>query len=142
MSAGGLLGMKPGMNRVQDNLIFVMPDFIHEFGDRGHHMSMMRTVDYDEEEGYIPGTGPPNWRFEVHEVLDHYIFYPIAKWISKFVGDNDFGQLLRVLLGFFWGLSCAFPARDALRYTIWTLHGCKALAVYRKVAGKWMKTYP
>ena len=136
--------MKAGVNKIRHNLVYMMPDFIHEFGDSAHHMSMMRTVDYDEEEGYVPGTGPPNWRFEVHEVLDYYIFYPIAKWIHKFVtwGDNDLGQLLRNLLGFFWGLNCAFPARDVLRYTIWTLHGCKPRAVFRKFAGQWIKTYP
>jgi len=134
--------MRAGVNKIRHNLVYVMPEFIHEFGDSAHHMSMMRTVDYDEEEGYIPGTGPPNWRFEVHEVLDYYIFYPISHWISDVVGDNDVGQLLRNLLGFFWGLNCGFPARDVVLYTAWTLRGCKPRAVFRKFADEWIKTYP
>ena len=50
ISAGGLLGIKPGVNKVRDNLVYIGPSFIHEFGDSAHHMSMMRTVDFSLDE--------------------------------------------------------------------------------------------
>lgn len=134
--------MKAGVNKITNKLIYVMPDFIHEFGDSAHHWSMTRTCEYDEEDDLIPGTGPSNLRYWLHELLDDYIFYPLSHWISDVVGDNDLGQLLREILGFFWGFNCGFPARDVVLYTAWTLRGCKARAVFKRREGKWIKTYP
>ncbi|KKN63855.1 hypothetical protein LCGC14_0497330 [marine sediment metagenome] len=100
--------------------------FEHEYGDRFHHMSMMRTAKLDEEYGgYVPGTGPSNRRFWLHELLDDYFFYPVRDWMSKWVGDNGVYDTLRGVLGFFWGFNCGFPARDVARYTVWHLRGCK-----------------
>ncbi len=100
--------------------------FEHEYGDRFHHMSMMRTCEVDEEYGgYLPGPVPSNGRFAVHEGLDYWIFYPIRDWMSKWIGDNRVYDVLRGVLGFFWGFSCWFPARDVALYTVWHLRGCK-----------------
>lgn len=134
--------MRAGVNRVGDNLVFVMPDFIHEIGSLGHHWSMMRTADRDEEGEIIPFTGPSNWRWVVHEFLDDWIFYPIKRRLAKGLGDGRIYERLSSLLGFFWGLNCGFPPRDVASYTVWSLRGCKPLAVFRRRGGAWMKTYP
>jgi len=38
--------------------------------------------------------------------------------------------MLRLILGFFWGLNCNFPARDVALYTVWDFHGCPAVKVW------------
>lgn len=144
ISAGGLLGIKPGINKVRDNLVYIGPSFIHDFGDSAHHMSMMRTVEreideYGDEADYIPGTGPSNLRFWFHELLDDYFFYSIQRWISHWVGGGKLASLLRDILGFFWGFNCGFPPRDIALYTIWRMRGHKPLAEFRKVGGQWTK---
>lgn len=103
--------------------VFQIPDFSHEFGDRAHHMSMARTCEKDEDGGLIWGTGPSHRRYVVHEFLDNWVFYPISDWMQKWIGDNSLYSFLRTILGFFWGLSCAFPPRDVALYTIWDLRG-------------------
>lgn len=107
-----------------------MPWFEHEYGDRFHHRSMVRTVEFEidedgDEADYIPGTGPSDGRFRVHEFLDGWIFYPVRDWMSKWIGDNRVYSILRAILGFFWGFNCGFPARDVALYTVWDLRGCK-----------------
>ncbi len=99
--------------------------FEHEYGDRFHHMSMMRTVELDEDGDFIPFTGPSNWRFVVHEFLDSWVFYPVRDWMSKWIGDNGVYDTLRGVLGFFWGFNCGFPPRDVALYTVWHLRGGK-----------------
>ncbi len=69
--------------------------FEHEYGDRFHHMSMMRTVELDEKEDYIRGTGPSARRFRVHKFLDAWFFYPIRDWMSEWVGKNRVYDTLR-----------------------------------------------
>jgi len=111
--------------------IYQMPDFIHDFGDRYHHMSMMRTAKIDEEYGgYLPNEGPANWRLVIHVTLDDLIFYPIRDWLKKHVGDNEVSSVLRSVLGFFWGFNCNFPPRDVVLHTAWELHGCKPIRVW------------
>lgn len=102
------------------------PSFVHEFGDRFHHMSLTRTIEIDEEGDFIPGTGPPEWHFKIHEFLDDVVFYPITHWLTEYIGDNDTYSLLRGILAFFWGFNCGFPAEDIVRYTAWYFRGCKA----------------
>ncbi len=136
------ISMRSGPNKVADDLIFWMPEFIHQIGDSCHHMSMRRTCEFTEDSDWIPGTGPSRLRWWLHELLDDYIFYPIQEIIGDWVGDNDVGHLLRQLLGFFWGLNCGFPARDVALYTVWVMRGCKPRAVYRRREGKWQRSYP
>lgn len=140
--------LKPKKYRVNDDLIFIMPGFIYDFGDRAHHMSMMRTVEREidedgDEADYIPGTGEiSDLRFHIHEVLDYCVFYPIRDWMSKWIGDNEVYNVARGILGFFWGLNCGFPARDVALYTVWYLRGCKPLFVFKNFDGDWRMTYP
>lgn len=134
--------MRPGINRVQDNLVFVMPEFIHEIGDPFHHVSMVRTCELDEWGAPLRGTGPSDLRYRVHEFLDDWIFYPIKRRLAKGLGDGRIYERLSSLLGFFWGLNCGFPPRDVARYTVWSLRGCKPLAVFRRRGETWVKTYP
>ena len=131
--------MKPGINRVSDDTIFIMPSFIHEFGDSCHHMSLTRTISLDHEGTFIRGTGPSNLRFWIHELLDDCVFYPAQKWLSKWMGDNKISQFFREILGFFWGFNCGFPARDIALYTIWCFRCCPALAVFKKGNEGWLK---
>lgn len=134
--------MRLGINRVAEDLVFVMPDFIHEFGDDAHHMSMVRTCDFDEDGGPIPGTGPSDRRYLIHEFMDDNIFYPIGHLIKEWVGDNKVGTLIREILGFFWGFNCGYPPRDIALYTVWCFRCCPARAVFKRREGKWIKTYP
>lgn len=134
--------MRPGLNRVADNCVFVMPEFIHEIGGPGHHMSMRRTCDFDEDSNWIAGTGPSNLKWWLHEFLDDYIFYPIKHALGKTLGDGTLYDILSNILGFFWGLNCCFPARDVALYTAWVFRGCKPRAVYKRREGKWIRTYP
>jgi hypothetical protein len=131
--------MRAGINRVSDNLILVMPSFIHEFGDSAHHMSMVRTCEFDEYEAPIRGTGFSDRRYRIHEFLDDWVFYPIQDLIRDFIGDNKVGRFIRIILGIFWGFNCGFPARDIALYTVWDFRCCPARAVFKKVDGKWMK---
>lgn len=128
----------PRIVRISDKLIWVMPGFKHDFGDPFHHMSMMRTVDVDEDGDFIPGTGPSNLRFWIHEFLDDYIFYPIRNSMEKWIGDNEVYHILRTFLGFFWGFNCGFPARDVALYTVWTMRSAPPLFVYNKIDGEWI----
>jgi len=123
---------------VGDNLIFILPGFKHDFGDAYHHEAMMRTVEVDEEGEYIPWTGPNNWKFEAHEILDTYVFYPINQWMWDHLGDRRVRVFLRLILGIFWGLNCCFPPKDVLFYTIWGIRGYPAVQVLKKVDGKWI----
>lgn len=134
--------MRPGPNRVGHNCIFVMPEFIHEIGDAAHHHSMTRTCNFDKEGTPIPGTGPSDRRYWIHELLDLWIFYPVKHTLSDALGDGGLYDILSNILGFFWGLNCGFPARDVARYTAWVFKGCKPRAVYKRREGKWMQTYP
>lgn len=109
--------------------VFRTVHFVHGFGDRAHHMSMMRTCDLDEDEGYVPGTGPSNLRFWFHEFLDDLVFYPIRDWMENWIKDNKLYRFLRTILGFFWGFNCAFPPRDIVLFTIWEFRGMD----YKKV---------
>ena len=135
--------MKSGINRVSDDTIFIMPNFIHEFGDPFHHMSMMRTVErVDDEDGwgnYVTGTGPSDLRFWIHELLDDCFFYPAQRWLSKWMGDNKIERFFREILGFFWGINCGFPIRDIALYTVWCFRCCPALAVFKKGNEGWLK---
>ena len=113
------------------NHVYQFPTFIYEYGNAFHHMSMMRTVDVDEEGDFIPGTGPRKFRFQLHEFLDGWVFYPIQAYIKERYGyDSRLGGVLRAILGFFWGLNCGFPLRDVVLYTAWALHGCKPVKVF------------
>jgi hypothetical protein len=132
--------MRPGINWVGDDKVFIMPDFIHEIGDRFHHMSIMRTVELDEEGDFIPGTGPKEWRFKLHEFLDAWFFYPLRDLVEKKHKDSDVYQRFRTILGFFWGLNCGFPFPDVVRYTLWDWRGCPALAVFKRIEGTWTRT--
>lgn len=134
--------MKSGINRVGDDLIFIMPRFIHEFGDDVHHWSMARTCEFDEDEGIIPFTGPSHRRYVIHEFLDLWIFYPIQHWMRKWLGENRVFNILRSILGFFWGINCGFPFRDVANYFIWNLRGNPPRAAFKKREGKWIQTYP
>lgn len=134
--------MKPGINLVANDTVYVMPHFIHEFGDRFHHMSMVRTCEHDEEGDLIRGTGPSDARFFVHEVLDAWIFYPIQRWMRKWIGDNAVYNTLRLILGIFWGLNCGFPLRDVALYTVWDYRGCAPRAVFKEKEGEWIQSYP
>ena len=134
--------MRPGINRVADNLVYIMPDFIHEFGYSAHHLSMIRTCDFDEDGSPISGTGPSNGSYAVHEFLDLWIFYPILHWLNKWIGDNKIYELLRLALGFFWGINCGFPLSDVALYIVWCFRGCAPLAVFEKKKEAWTKTYP
>jgi len=129
------------IERIQDDLVFVMPGFIHDFGDPYHHESMMRAVELGEY-GYMPGSGPAEWKFVMHEVLDDYVFYPINNYLNKRFGDGGFYQLLRSVLGFFWGLNCNFPTKDVILYTAWDFRGCPAVQVLKKRDGKWVDLNP
>lgn len=116
-------------------LVFQLPDFKHEFGYGDHHNSLMRTVEVDEEGDYIPWSGdcPPKWRWEVHGLLDYYVFYPISQWLSDKLGDGDsMYSIARAVLGFFWGFNCCFPRKDVVLYTAWYLRGCPAVRVWKK----------
>ena len=75
--------MRTGVNRIGDDLIIIKPYFIHEFGDRFHHMSMIRTCEIDECGELVRGTGPSNGQVEVHEFLDYYFFYPIREGLRR-----------------------------------------------------------
>jgi len=110
-------------------LVFEMPWFLHEFGDDAHHASMMRTAKMGKY-GYIPGTGPPKWRYLIHVFLDDYLFYPLRNLLQRRYGDGKTYNFLRTVLGFFWGLNCAFPPRDVVLYTIWDFRGCRAVKVW------------
>ncbi len=134
--------MKPGINRVADNLVFVMPGFIHEFGDDAHHWSMARTCELDEWGAPVRGTGPSDWRYLVHEWLDLWIFYPLKHGLRRWFGEGRIYERLSTILGFFWGLNCGFPLRDVARYTVWSFRGCKPLAEFMRRGETWMKTYP
>lgn len=123
---------------LSDNEIWLMPGFRHETGDAGHHMSMMRTVDVDEDGDYIPGTGPSNLRFWLHEFLDDYFFYPTQRWMLNWMGNNKIEHIFRMILGFFWGLNCGFPPRDVALYTVWTMRSCPPIFVYEKIDGEWV----
>ena len=133
--------MRAGINRVTKKMIFIMPDYIHEFGDRFHHMSMIRTGDFDEEGSPIEWTGFSNRRYIIHDLLDGIVFYPISDWLSKWVGDNDLYDFLRIIVGFFWGLNCGFPLKDVASYFVWNLRGNKPVAVFKMIKGKWLRTY-
>lgn len=135
--------MRPGINRVAKNLIYIQPNFIHEFGWLGHHTSLMRTCEIDEEYGgWIHGTGPSRARFRLHEALDDYFFYPAQSWLRKYFGYGRLFRISRAILGFAWGFNCGFPARDVALYTMWVLRGCAPRAVYHRIAGEWLITYP
>ena len=134
--------MRPGVNLVADNLVYIMPEFIHEFGDPFHHMSLTRTIKRDEDGDFIRGTGPSDLRVWIHELLDDCFFYPAKKWLSKWMGDNKIGRLFREILGFFWGINCGFPLRDVALYTVWCFRRCAPLAVFEKKKEAWIKTYP
>jgi len=125
------------IEKVKDDLVFIMPGFIHDFGDPWHHQSMMRTAELGEY-GYVPGTGAPEWKFIMHEVLDDYVFYPVKNYLNKRFGDGELYQFLRTILGFFWGFNCSFPAKDVVLYTAWDFHGCPAIQVLKKRDGKWV----
>jgi hypothetical protein len=119
------------------DMAFQRPDFIHEFGHGDHHTSLMRTVELDEDGQYIPYTGEvPEWRYEVHDLLDHYVFYPISKWLIDHDGSS-FERIAGAVLKFFWGLNCCFPRKDVLLYTIWYLRGCPAVRWWKKIDGEW-----
>ena len=134
--------MRSGINRIGDDLVYVMPGFIHEFGDPFHHMSLTRTIELDEDGGFIRGTGPSTLRFWLHELLDDCVFYPAQRWLSKWMGDNKIERFFREILGFFWGLNCGFPARDVALYTVWCFRGCPPLGAFKKRGERWVKTYP
>lgn len=131
--------MRPNIRRITENLIFVMPGFIHEFGDDAHHWSMARTCDFDEWGAPVRGTGPSSRRYLVHEFLDLNVFYPIKHFLKDALLEGRLYDVLSVFLGFFWGLNCGFPPRDVARYTVWSFRGCKPLAVFRKRGETWVK---
>lgn len=108
----------------KEQVIWLEPAFIHDFGDRFHHMSMIRTCDFNEEGELVRGTGPSEFRFWLHKFLDDFFFYPIRNWMSEWIGDNDTYSFLRNILGFFWGLNCGFPARDVALHAVWYHRGC------------------
>ena len=134
--------MRPGVNWVQDDTVFIMPDFIHEFGDPFHHMSLTRTIELDEDGDFIRGTGPSNLRFWIHELLDDIFFYPAQSWLRKWMGDNKIETVAREILGVFWGLNCGFPARDVALYTVWCFRCCPPRAVFKKKGELWVRTSP
>jgi len=117
-------GWKVAERWVKEGTIWLEPIFIHDFGDSAHHMSMVRTCEFDEYGAPIRGTGPSNARYLVHEFLDNWIFYPIQEWMSKWIGDNEIYNFLRDVLGFFWGINCGFPLRDIALYFVWVRRGC------------------
>lgn len=108
--------------------VYQMPDFIHEFGDYTHHMSMMRTCERTEEGEYIPFTGPSNLAFIRHKCLD-VIFYMIRRFLIDYDGAW-FHDLIDIPLSFLWGLNCNFPPRDVALHTVWDLRGCKPIRVW------------
>ena len=120
------LGWKVAEKWAAHQMVWLEPVFIHDFGDRYHHMSLMWSVERDEEGEYILGPGlPSNARFVIHELLDDYVFYPIRDWLSNWVGDNEVYSFIRSVLGFFWGFNCGFPSRDVALYLAWDLRGCR-----------------
>lgn len=112
-------------------LVFQMPDFIHEFGHNGHHGALMRTADRDEDGGYVEWTGLcSNAAFEIHEIIEEYLLYPARNWLR----DRDACSIykLDILLSFLWGFVCRFPAKDVVLYTIWEIRGCPAIKAWKK----------
>jgi len=112
------------------NLVFEMPWFIHEFGDEWHHASLMRKCARDDDGDYVWSTAPRKWRFIIHEFLDLNFFYPFRRWLR----END-GRKINILddwlLTPFWGINCGFPFRDVVLYTMWCIHGCPAVKVWK-----------
>ena len=129
------IGWKVAERWEDKQVIWLEPIYVHDIGDRFHHMSMTRTCDFDEYGAPVRGTGPSDARFIVHELLDDIVFYPIGDWLSKWVGDNDIYSFLRTILGFFWGISCGFPLRDVAMYLVWAFRGChrEKLAMQRYI---------
>ncbi len=121
-----LLGWREVLIDPTRDLVLLYPPFVHEIGDRFHHMSMVRTCDRDEEGDLVPGTGPHEWRFKLHEFLDSWVFYPVRDLLEKKYSDGDKYRRFRTILGFFWGLNCGFPLQDVVRYTLWDWRGCRA----------------
>lgn len=130
----------PKKHIVSDELIYIMPGFIHDTGDDVHHMSMVRTCEFDEYGAPIRGTGPSDTAYVIHRCFD-VIFYKIRRWLI----DHDAiprHDIFSAILTFLWGLNCLFPPRDVALYTVWYLRGCKPLAVFENFDGVWKLTYP
>lgn len=125
--------------------VYVMPGFIHDFGDEGHHASLMRTCPRDQDGDYDLRRWrymPRSWRFDLHEILEQLFLYPFRRWLI----DRD-GRSIHILndsiLTFIWGLNCGFPLKDVILYTNWVLHGCKPIQVFEKMKnGKYRQIYP
>ena len=130
------------IERVYKDEIHVKPSFLHEYGDPVHHWSMVRTCEFDADGSPIRGTGPSNGMYAIHESLDLWVFYPVKYWLSKHFEDSKTYEILRNILGFFWGLNCGFPFRDVTLATLWSFRDCAHKAVFEKKDGKWVNKYP
>jgi len=130
-----VLGWKIKEYWSKQGIYWLEPTFVHGFGDGGHHMSLMRTITYDEEEGYIPWTGlMSNAAMVVHEVIDHYLLYPVQKMMRHMDGHWTYG-IARTILNAAWGLNCRFPAKDVLQYCIWWIRD----GAYKKIKAENME---
>ena len=130
MRSGLELQHRIRLDKVAENLIFVRPGFIHDFGYLEHH----------DCPAINPYTRPSirAWiKAELHEILENYLFYPLRGLIQR--NDGRSIKLLDTPLGFLWGLVCWFPFQDVVNYTVWCIHGCPAVQVLKKVEDKWIE---
>jgi hypothetical protein len=114
--------------KVAKNMIFQMPDFIHEHGHRGHHQVPMINA--------YTKPSVRNWvKAEIHEIIEEYLLYPLKSFL---IGrDARRIGLLNIPLTFVWGLVCGFPFRDIVNYTVWYARGCATVRTWKKIDGKW-----
>ena len=110
-----------------NGVIWLEPKFIQPFGDSEHHLSMARR-------------GISDRRYLIHGLLDDYIFYPTQQWLRNHIGEYNIKlyNILRIVLGFFWGINCGFPVRDITLYTAWSCHGCIRVMTSRKALSNWL----
>jgi len=111
-----------------NGVVWIEPKFIHSFGDSEHHLSMARK-------------GISDRRYLIHELLDDNIFYPTQRWLMKHISDCNLKlyNMLRIILGFFWGINCGFPVNDVTLYTAWTIRGCGRIMTTRKALTNWVR---
>lgn len=113
-----------GRNMVRiGNLVFEMPTFIQEFGYREHHnVPVYNPYQEPTVRNYVFG--------ELHEIIEHYLLYPLRSFIQK--NDGRSIKLLDIPLGFIWGFVCGFKPRDIFLHTVWTIRGCPAHRVWKE----------
>ena len=106
-----------------ENLVFQMPDFIHDFGWREHHNVPAANTEMEHT--------VRNWvQIELHEHIEHYLLYPARSWLTG--QDGRAIYKLDIALSFLWGFICGFPPKDIVSYTIWKIRGCGAVKVWKK----------